>query len=103
MLRQTRSGVWQATLDLPVGGRYQFRYIVDGQWRTDSHADGTSDNDFGSQNSIVVATLPESDLMLETPGLIRESRSLRPFVTLPSTAFLPRTHTPTKHEANLAV
>jgi hypothetical protein len=93
MLQQTRSGVWQAVVDLPLGARYQFRYIVDGQWRTDSHADGMSDNSFGSQNSIVVASLPESEQLLETSPLIRESRSLRTFSTPPSPTILPRTRT----------
>ena len=79
-LQQTRSGVWQATLDLPLGKTYQFRYVIDGQWRTDSHADGISDNNLGSQNSIVVAELPEAE-PFETPGLIHESRPLRPFST----------------------
>jgi hypothetical protein len=93
MLQQTRSGVWQATLDLPLGGRYEFRYVVDGQWFTDSHADGMSDNTFGTQNSIINATLPESEHMQETPGLIRESRPLRTFSSQPAPAFNPRSHT----------
>ena len=80
LLQQTRSGVWQAAVDLPFGARYQFRYVVDGQWRTDSHADGISDNIYGTQNSFVFAELPESEQIQETPGLIRESRPLRTFV-----------------------
>lgn len=94
MLQQSRSGVWQAVVDLPLGGRYQFRYVVDGQWCTDSHADGLSDNSFGSQNSLVLATLPESELQQETPGLIRESRPLRTFSTTPTPNILPPTRTP---------
>jgi 1,4-alpha-glucan branching enzyme len=77
-LQQARSGVWQAALDLPLGKSYQFRYVIDGQWRTDSHADGLSDNSFGSQNSIVVAELPEGE-PFETSGLIHETRPMRPF------------------------
>ena len=80
LLQQTRSGVWQAAVDLPLGARYQFRYVVDGQWRTDSNADGISDNIYGTQNSFVFAELPESEQIQETPGLIRESRPLRTFV-----------------------
>jgi 1,4-alpha-glucan branching enzyme len=78
-LRQDRRGVWQASLDLPAGRTYEFRYVVDGQWRTDSHADGFADNSFGSQNSIVKSVLPEMDFAFEDTGLIRESRPLRPF------------------------
>lgn len=36
---QERDGAWRATLDLPCGRCYEFRYLVDGQWRTDSGAD----------------------------------------------------------------
>ena len=78
VLNQTRSGVWQATLDLPLGKSYEFRYVIDGQWRTDSHADGISENDYGSQNSVVVAELPDGEPFV-TPGLIHETRPLRPF------------------------
>jgi hypothetical protein len=95
MLQQTRSGVWQATIDLPLGKRFQFRYVVDGQWCTDSHADGMSDNDFGSQNSIVVASLPESEQVVETTGLIRDSRPVRTYPPLPASTILPRTRTST--------
>ncbi len=93
MLQQTRSGVWKATVDLPLGGRYQFRYVVDGQWRTDSHADGTLENSFGSQNSVVEATLPESELVLEATALRRESRPLRAYPTPPAPALLPHART----------
>jgi hypothetical protein len=58
-MRQDRNGVWQAVLDLPVGARYEFLYVIDGQWRTDSHADGYAHNSYGSQNSIVVTELLE--------------------------------------------
>jgi hypothetical protein len=80
-LVQNRHGVWQVALDLPIGNSYQFRYVIDGQWRTDSHADGFSDNGFGSQNSIITAELPASELLVEAASLIRESGSQRPFHT----------------------
>jgi 1,4-alpha-glucan branching enzyme len=95
MLQQARSGVWQATVDLPLGARYQFRYVVDGQWCTDSHADGMSDNTYGSQNSLVIATLPESEQVQEAASSVRESRPLRSFSTPPSPTILPRTRTAT--------
>ena len=89
VLQQTRSGVWQATVDLPLGASYQFRYIVDGQWRTDSHADGVSNNTYGSQNSLIIAKLPEGEHVQETPGLVRESRALRAFAP-PATTNMPQ-------------
>jgi 1,4-alpha-glucan branching enzyme len=96
MLQQTRSGVWQAAVDLPFGTRSQFRYVVDGQWYTDSHADGMSDNTYGSQNSLVIANLPESEQAYETPGLIRESRFLHTYPMPSSPTILPRIRTSSK-------
>jgi len=58
LFSQSRDGVWRATVDLAAGRKYQFRYLVDGRWQTDSHADGWVDNGYGGQNSIVDATLP---------------------------------------------
>lgn len=59
---QERDGVWRATLELPAGQRFQFRYLIDGRWQTDYHADGFTDNEYGSHNSVVdlslVVTLP---------------------------------------------
>jgi hypothetical protein len=74
-LKQTRNAVWQASVDLPMGKHYEFRYIIDGQWHTDSHAD----NSLGSYNSVVVAELNESDPVVENPGLIQASSRLRRF------------------------
>jgi hypothetical protein len=61
-MAQDRDGVWRATLELPAGHRFQFRYLLDGRWQTDYHADGFTDNQYGTHNSIVdlslVVTLP---------------------------------------------
>ena len=52
-LVQARDGVWRATVDLPAGQRHEFRYLIDGRWQTDYHADGFTDNIYGSHNSMV--------------------------------------------------
>ena len=44
-------------LELPIGQRFEFRYLIDGRWQTDYHADGFTENGFGSHNSIVDLTL----------------------------------------------
>ncbi len=59
-----RDGIWRATLDLPSSRVYEFRYLMDGVWHTDSHADGLADSPFGSQNSVVVTTLSITKLPL---------------------------------------
>ena len=45
---------WTLTLDLEVGRCYQFRYLRDGEWISDSQADGFVGNPHGSDNSLVV-------------------------------------------------
>ena len=64
-MRQDREGVWRATVDLPCGSRCEFRYLIDGQWKTDYHADGFTTNVYGTDNSVVEATLPNEMLTLE--------------------------------------
>ncbi len=51
--QQDRNGVWRATMDLPMGQRFQFRYLVDGNWRTDNHADSLVENIYHTTNSVV--------------------------------------------------
>lgn len=59
-MRQDRDGVWRATVDLPANRQYCFRYLIDGNWQTDYHADGWSENEYGTENSIVdTGTLTE--------------------------------------------
>jgi 1,4-alpha-glucan branching enzyme len=60
-MSQDRNGIWHLALDLPAGRSYEFRYLVDGRWLTDGHADALVTNTYGSQNSVVNATLPVSD------------------------------------------
>ena len=63
-MKQTRAGIWRAELDLPCGRTYEFRYLADGRWLTDNHADGFTTNSFGTQNSIVDTTLPIAFLQI---------------------------------------
>lgn len=57
-MQQERDGVWRATVELRRGSSYEFRYLIDGQWTSDSHADGFAQNRFGVSNSVVHASLP---------------------------------------------
>lgn len=56
-MSQSRNGLWCVELDLLAGRRYEFRYIIDGHWQTDHHADGFTTNAYGEENSVVVAEL----------------------------------------------
>lgn len=62
---QDRDGVWRIELDLPCSRTYQFRYLVDGHWLTDSHADGLASNPYGAHNSVVETTLPIAMLQFD--------------------------------------
>ena len=46
-------GTWKATVWLPAG-RYEYRFVVDGQWISDPGARESVQNTFGSTNSVLV-------------------------------------------------
>ena len=52
-LRKETNGGWKTTLWLPPG-RYEYRFVVDGQWLSDPNAKESAPNQFGSTNSVVV-------------------------------------------------
>jgi hypothetical protein len=56
-LKQDRAGVWRAEVELPVGHQFEFRYLIDGKWHTDHHADGSRPNELGTDNSVLDTTL----------------------------------------------
>ena len=64
-MQQARDGDWFIELDLPCDRTYQFRYLIDGHWLTESHADGAATNAYGTQNSIVDTTITAALLQLE--------------------------------------
>ena len=52
-LRQERDGAWRTRLDLPSHQSYHFHYLVDGEWRTDPHADGFATTPQGHHRSLI--------------------------------------------------
>ena len=46
-------GTWKTTVWLPKG-RYEYRFIADGQWLNDPSASQSVENSFGSTNSVLV-------------------------------------------------
>ena len=46
-------GAWKATVWLPAG-RYEYRFVADGQWTSDPNAGECVQNSFGSTNSVLV-------------------------------------------------
>ncbi len=52
-LKQGKSGDWSAKLPL-APGRYEYRYIVDGEWVDDPAAPARVENPFGTSNALLV-------------------------------------------------
>lgn len=63
-LHQKHDGVWRVSLDLPLGQRYEFRYVIDGHWSSEFHADGHIATPSGGQNSFVDTILPQEPTVM---------------------------------------
>jgi len=50
-LKNESGGVWRTTVELPPG-KYQYRFIVDGQWCDDPQCALWVANPYGSQDSV---------------------------------------------------
>jgi transcriptional regulator with XRE-family HTH domain len=50
-MKRARTGLWTTDVSLKPG-RYEYKFIVDGQWWTDPANSNTATNPFGSKNSI---------------------------------------------------
>lgn len=51
-LRKEATGSWKTTLWLPPG-RYEYRFVADGEWLSDPKARESAPNEFGSTNSVL--------------------------------------------------
>ena len=51
-LKKERDGKWKVTLTLPAG-RYQYRFLVDGNWQNDQRPVECIPNAFGSWNCVL--------------------------------------------------
>lgn len=57
MPKRKKDGIFTTKMRLPSGGRYQFRYLVNGQtWANDAAADDYVANEYGSKNSVVITS-----------------------------------------------
>ena len=53
-MKKLKDGSFSATVSLPAGESYRFRYLLDGErWENDWEADGYAPNQYGSEDSIV--------------------------------------------------
>jgi 1,4-alpha-glucan branching enzyme len=82
-LRQTERG-WMITLELDAGRAYQYRYLLNGrEWQNDWHADGYAANQFGGDNSVLIAPDFGAEPLDASPGSQDEAKPQRviPFTT----------------------
>jgi 1,4-alpha-glucan branching enzyme len=52
-MKKDKNGVWKATLLLKPG-RYEYRFLVDGNWENDPGCSCCVPNEFGSENCVRV-------------------------------------------------
>lgn len=51
-MKKRKDGVWAVTLRLPKEQRYQYRFVVDGEWLTDTDNDLVVPNPYGGTNAV---------------------------------------------------
>jgi 1,4-alpha-glucan branching enzyme len=51
LMKKDKKGIWKATLPLRPG-RYEYRFLKDGNWENDPACAGCVPNDFGSKNCV---------------------------------------------------
>lgn len=51
-MKKDKDGNWKARLELEPG-KYEYRYLVDGEWQNDPQCQSVTQNQFGTQNCIL--------------------------------------------------
>ncbi|MBQ4818522.1 isoamylase early set domain-containing protein [Aquimarina sp. MMG016] len=55
VLKKLKNGTFKGTVDLPKDNKFEFKYVVDGEWTNESEADGYQWNDYAAaDNSLLV-------------------------------------------------
>ena len=57
LMKKDGNGVWNKAVILSPGS-YEYKFLVDGQWKEDSQNDQTCLNCFGTYNNILNLTVP---------------------------------------------
>jgi 1,4-alpha-glucan branching enzyme len=52
-LKKDKTGVWKKTISLPPG-TYEYRLLVDGEWRDDPQCATRKPNQFGGENCVCI-------------------------------------------------
>ncbi|MBD3583164.1 isoamylase early set domain-containing protein [Flavobacterium selenitireducens] len=56
LLTKQKNGVFKGVFDLPKDASFEFRYVVDGNYRNEPEADAFRHNDFAGTNNSVLNT-----------------------------------------------
>jgi len=51
-LKRSSNGLWKINLNLSPG-RYEYKFLVDGQWQNDPHCESYVSNPFGGDNCVI--------------------------------------------------
>jgi 1,4-alpha-glucan branching enzyme len=57
MTRYPKDGTYRARVSL-APGRYEYKFVVDGEWYADAGADEVVPNPYGTTNSVLVVAAP---------------------------------------------
>ena len=55
-LKKDRTGLWKKSVSLPPG-RYEYRLLVDGEWRDDPQCPHRQPNQFGGENCVCIVEI----------------------------------------------
>jgi len=53
LMKKNKKGIWEKTVLLD-SGRYEYKFLVDGQWRSDPQNEQVCRNSFGSLNNVLM-------------------------------------------------
>ena len=65
VMKKNKKGVWQKSVSLPPG-RYEYRLLVDGEWRDDPQCPNRQTNQFGGENCVCIVSdsaMPSAPVM----------------------------------------
>ena len=54
-MKKDKDGLWKSRYDLEPG-KYEYRYLVDGEWQNDPNCENTQPNQYGTHNCILEVT-----------------------------------------------
>jgi len=63
-MEKDENGIWKVSMMIPPG-KYEYRLLVDGQWRLDSGNNQTVPNSFGTENNVLTVFEKQANHLFE--------------------------------------